>query len=98
MRYSAAYSAGFAHHCVLRVGFASSVLIRVRLKGRGFMGRRRQYARDLLSRVKQIIKVKADRPSEVAFNVVYWGVVSACLYVYILQYTVTLARDNMHAD
>jgi len=62
------------------------------------MGRRRQYARDLLSRVKQIIILKADRPSEVAFNVAYWGVVSACLYVYILQYTVTLARDNMHAD
>ena len=62
------------------------------------MGRRRQYARDLLSRVKQIIKVKGDRPSEVAFNVVYWGAVSACLYVYILQYTVTLARDNIHAD
>ena len=61
------------------------------------MGRRRQYARDLLSRVKQII-LKADRPSEAAFNVAYWGVVSACLYVYILQYTVTLARDNIHAD
>jgi hypothetical protein len=98
MCYSAAHSAGSAHHCVLRVGFASSVLIRVRLKGRGFMGHRRRYARDLLSRVKQIITLKGDRPSEVAFNVVYWGAISACLYIYILQYTVTLARDNIHAD
>jgi len=86
---------------------------------------RRRYARGLLSRVKQIIILKTDRPSEAfaslrrttisdrftrvhqkafdrpseaAFNVAYWGVVSACLYVYILQYTVTLARDNIHAD